>query len=85
MVIKIKKDFLNKNEKVKVFVIFMTMASLKQVKSNYGKKGPCEQCCSWIIKFSHCLNFEYRKYGVIIFAIQTQNGCTRCPHEEKNL
>ena len=62
----------------------MTMLSFKQVKSNYGKKEPCEQRCCWIIKFSHCLNLGYRKYGIIIFSIQTQNGCTLCRHKEKN-
>ena len=36
----------------------MTMLSFKQVKSNYGKKEPCEQGCSWI-------NFGYRKYDII--------------------
>ena len=41
IVTKIKKRFLKKKEKVKGFFIFMTMLSLKQVKSNYGiKKGP---------------------------------------------
>ena len=59
----------------------MTMPSFKQVESNYNKKEPCEQR-SWIIKFSHCLNFGYRKY-CIIFSIQTQNGCTNCMHEGK--
>ena len=51
----------------------MTMLSFKEVESNYGKREPCERGCSWIIKFSHCLNFGYRKYG-IIFSIPTQNG-----------
>ena len=45
----------------------MTTLSLKQVESNYGKREPCEQGCGWIIKFSHCLNFGYGKYGIIIF------------------
>ena len=58
------KGFLNKKE-FKGFFIFMTVRSLKQVESNYGKKEPCERGCSWIIKFSHCLNFEYGKYGII--------------------
>ena len=78
------KDFLKKNERVKGFFIFMTMPSFKQVKSNYDKKEPCERGCSWIIKFFHCLNFGYRKCG-IIFSIRTQNGCTHCTHEGKNL
>ena len=43
------------------------MSSFKQAESNYGKKEPCEQGCSQIIKFSHCLNFGYCKYGIIIF------------------
>ena len=54
-----------------------------QLESIYGKKEPCKQGCSWIIKFSYCLNFRYHKY--IIFLIQTQNGSTHCMHEEKNL
>ena len=56
-----------KGKKVKGFFIFMTMLSFKQIKSNYGRKEPCEQACCWIIKFSHCLNFGYHKYGIIIF------------------
>ena len=51
----------------------MTMVSFKQVESNYGKKEPS----------THCLNFGYRKYGITIFSIRTQNGCTRCMKEEK--
>ena len=66
-----------KRERVKGFFIFMTMPSFKQVESNYGKKESCERGCSWIIKFSHCLNFGYGKHS-IIFSIRTQNGCTRC-------
>ena len=50
----------------------MTMPSFKQVESNYGKKGPCKQGFSWIIKFSHCLNFGYDKHGVIIFLFEFQ-------------
>ena len=42
----------------------MTMLSFKQVESNYYQREPCERGCSWIIKFSHCLNFGYRQYGV---------------------
>ena len=68
---------------VKGFFISMTMLSFKQVESNYGKRGSCEQGCSWIIKFSHCLNFGYCQYGIIIFSIWTQNGNTRCMHKEK--
>ena len=62
IVTKIKKGFLKKRERVKGkgFFIFMTMLSFKHVESNYGKKERCEQGCSWIIKFSHCLNFRYR-------------------------
>ena len=41
----------------------MIMLSFKQVESNYGKKEHCEGGCSWIIKFSHCLDFRRRKYG----------------------
>ena len=85
IVTKIKKGCLNKKERVKGFFIFMTMSSFKQVESNYGKKEPCERGCSWIIKFSHCLNFEYCKYSIIIFSIRTQNSCTRSMHKEKNL
>ena len=40
------------------------MLSFKQVESNYSKKEPCEQGCSWTIKFSHCFNFGYCKYGL---------------------
>ena len=50
----------------------MAMPSFKQVEVNYDEEEPCERGCSWIIKFSHCLNFGYRKYG-IIFLI-----CTIC-------
>ena len=85
IVTKIKKVFLKKKERVKVFFTFMTMPSLEQVESNYGKKEPCKRGCSWIIKFSHCLNFGYRKYGFIIFSIRNQNCCTRCTHKEKRL
>ena len=59
----------------------MTMLSFKQVESN-PERAPCEQGCSWIIKFSHCLNIRYHKY--VIFSIQTQNGCTR-RLQEKNM
>ena len=43
----------------------MTMLSFKQAESNYGKREPGEQGCSWIIEFSHCLNFRYCKHGII--------------------
>ena len=80
------KVFLKKR-KIKGFflTIFMTMLSFKQVESNYGKREPCQWGCNWIIKFSHCLNFGYSKYSIIIFLIWTQNGSTCCMHEEKNL
>ena len=74
-----KKGFSKKKERVKGFFIFMTMLSFKEVESNYVKKEPYERGCSWIIKFSHCLNFGF------VFLIRTQNGCTRCTHEGKNL
>ena len=48
------------------------MPLFKQVKSNYGKKELCEQGCRWVIKFFHCLNFGYRKYGIIIFQFELQ-------------
>ena len=64
---KIKKGFLNKRKRVKGFFIFMAVPSFKQVKSNYGKKEPCERACSWVIKFSRCLNFGYGKHGIILF------------------
>ena len=84
IVIKIKKGFLKRKKSVKGFFIFMTMPSFMQVESNYGKKEPYELGCSWIIMFSHCLNFGYCKYG-IIFSIKIQNCCTCCTHKEKNL
>ena len=43
----------------------MTMLSFKQIEPNYAKKVYCERGCGWIIKFSHCLDFGYHKYGVI--------------------
>ena len=46
IVTKIKKGLLNKKERVKDIFISMTMPSLKQVESNYGKKKPCEQGCT---------------------------------------
>ena len=65
---KIKKRLLKK-EKVKGFFIFMTILSFKQVEYNHSKKKPCKQGCSSIIKFSHCLSFEYCKYGFIYLFI----------------
>ena len=59
------------------------MLSLKKVESNYSKKEPCKWGCSWIIKFFQCLNFRYNKYGIIIFSIRTQYGCTCCTQKEK--
>ena len=35
--------------------------AMKQVESNHSKTEPWKWSCSWIIKFSHCLNFRYRK------------------------
>ena len=65
IVIKIKKSSFKKKQRVKV-------------KFNYEKKEPCIRGCSWIITFSHCLNFGY-------FSIRTQNGYTCSTHEEKTL
>ena len=62
----------------------MTMLSFKQGESNYDKKEACQRGCTWMIKFSHCLNFGYRECG-IVFSVQTQNGCTRCTQEEKSV
>ena len=42
----------------------MIMLSFNQVTSNYIKKELCKRGCSWIITFSHCLGFGYRKYGI---------------------
>ena len=61
----------------------MTMP-FKQFESYYYKNELCKKGYSWI-KFSHCLNFGCDKYGNIIFSIQTQNGCTHCMLEVKNL
>ena len=57
IVTKLKKVFLKKKERVKAFFTFMTMPSLEQVESKEKEKEPCKRGCSWIIKFSHCLNF----------------------------
>ena len=43
IVTKIKKGFLNKEERVKVFFIFMTVPSPKQSESSDGKKESCKQ------------------------------------------
>ena len=82
-VTKIKKGFLKKKEWVKVFFVYMTMLSIKEVESSFSKKEPYERGSAWIIKFSHLLNFGYHKYGIIIFSIRSQNGCTCCTHKEK--
>ena len=49
----------------------MTMPSFEQVESSHRKKEPCERGCNWIVKFCHCLNFGYRKYGIIILSAHT--------------
>ena len=60
----------------------MTILSFKQVASNYSKKEPCEQggllsfLTVWILDTINMFVF---------FSIQTQNDCTRCTQEEKNL
>ena len=77
-----KKSFKKKKKRVKGFFVFMTMLWFKQVEFNYRKQESCEQGCSWIVKFSHCLHFQYHIYG-IIFSIRTQNGCSNCTDEEK--
>ena len=43
------------------------MPSFKQVEFNYSRKEPSEGGCSLIMKFSHYLNFGYRKYMVLFF------------------
>ena len=58
IVTKIKEGFLKKSERVKGFFIFTTMLLLKGIESNYSKKEPGEQGCSWMIKFSHYINFQ---------------------------
>ena len=52
IVTKIRKGFLKKKERIKGFVIFMNMPSLKQVESSYNKRQPFGTR-----KFFHCLNF----------------------------
>ena len=42
----------------------MTMLSLKEVETNYGRKELSEQISSWMIRFSHSVNLEQRKYGI---------------------
>ena len=56
------KETFTEERKGESFFIFMTILSFKQVEYNYSKKKPCKQGCSSIIKFSHCLSFEYCKY-----------------------
>ena len=51
-----------KGKRIKGFFLFMTVVSFKQAKSDYGKKEPHERGCCWIIKFSHCLNFEFFQF-----------------------
>ena len=63
----------------------MTMLSFKQVKSNCGKRESCERGYCWIIKFPHCLNFGYHRYGIIIFSIQTQNNYTLHAWKKKSM
>ena len=58
IVTKIKEGFLKKSERVKGFFIFTTMLLLKEIESNYSKKEPGKQGCSWMIKFSHYINFQ---------------------------
>ena len=54
------------------------MLCFKQVESNYDQKEPCQQDFSWI-KFSHCLNFGYRKYGIFQFEFKmpVHTTCTK--------
>ena len=61
----------------------MTTPSFKQVESIYSKKEPYKRGCSWITRFSHCLNFGYSKHGITIFSIQTQNGCIHSSTKKK--
>ena len=41
-----------------IYLFFVTILSFTQVESNYGKEEQCERGCSWIIKFSHCMDFD---------------------------
>ena len=80
---KIKKGSLKK-KRVNCFFIFVTMPYFKPVESNYSKKEPWERGCSEIIKFSHCLNFGYCKYG-IIFSILNSQWLHKLHARRKNL
>ena len=89
---KIKKGFWNKKRKGERFFFKFLFYLFKKNVCHYASKlivttvrEACERGCSWIIKFSHYLDFGYCKDGIIIFSIQIENGCTRCTHEEKNL
>ena len=73
IVTKIKKSFLKKKESVKGFFIFMTMLSFKVV------------IYSQIIKFSHCLNFRYHKYGIIIFQFELKMAVHAACTKKKTL
>ena len=59
----------------------MTTLSFKQVESNHGKRGLCERGCNWI-KFSHFLNFRYRKYVIIVF-FNSNSDCLYTPHARR--
>ena len=56
------------------------MLSFKQIESTYSKKEPCEQYCTWIIKFSHwvldtinmVLTFSQFKLKMAVHAAQTK-------------
>ena len=52
IVTKIRKGFLKKKERIKGFVIFMTVPTFKQVESSYNKRQPFGAR-----KFFHGLNF----------------------------
>ena len=80
-----KDRFLKEKERVKGFFISMTMLSFKQVESNYGKKEYCKRGCSWIIKFSHYLNFGHFYYGIIIFSIKLKMAVDAALTKKKNL
>ena len=47
-----KERFLKEKKRERIFFIFMTMLSFKQVESNYGKKEPCKQGCVGLLIFS---------------------------------
>ena len=80
LVITIKKGFLKKKRKRKRFLYFYDYTIIQASWTKLRKKEPCKQGCSWIIKFSHWLNFGYLKYG-IIFWIWAQNDHKRCMHK----